>query len=172
MDDITVKTTEREETPAFAKKQGFGQKSGSRSDSSRHGVYGLSAFVLLSLAATGIQGAVPHIPYAWREKLGAAPPVELIAIALCIYAFSALLLLLARFAETDHRYRAWPHLGYLGGFYFFFFYAEALPQYFPALMGTGATLFLLEYYRMFLNERQAAEKRRRVETLRRWRESS
>ena len=170
MDDRNDRTIEREEILIFAKKQDPGQKTGSHSGSSRQGIYGLSAFILLSLAATGMQAALPHIPPAWREKLGAAPPVELIAIALCIYVFSALLLLLARFAETDHRYRGWPHLGYLGGFYFFFFYAEALPKYFPAIMGTGATLFLLEYYRMFLNERQAAEKRQKVEALRRWRE--
>lgn len=169
--DIRQDRMSAEKEPLIlAKKQVPGQKTGSLSGS-RHGVYGLGVFVLLSLAATALQSAVPQIPIAWRARLGAAPPVELIAMALCIYVFSALLLLLARFAETDHRYRGWPHLGYLAGFYFFFFYAEALPQYFPALVGTGTTLFLLEYYRIVLNHRQSAENRQRCEALRRWREN-
>jgi hypothetical protein len=49
----------------------------------------------------------------------------------------------------DLRYRGWAHLGYLGGFYLFYLYAEALRENFGAIFAAGMTIFALEYFNLW-----------------------
>jgi hypothetical protein len=113
------------------------------------GALGMVLFVLLSLLALRVEALFPVIPAGLRRFLGASPSTDLINIALVIYSFSALILILSRMMGGDLRYRGWAHLGYLGGFFLFYLYAEALPENFWAIFAAGMTIFALEYYNLW-----------------------
>lgn len=116
---------------------------------SRRGLWGLAIFLLMSLAAYGLLSWVPSIPLPIREKLGASPPTNLISLALVIYSFSALVLTLSRISSGTGKYKGWSQIGYLGGFYAFYFYAEALQTNFWAVFAAGITILALEHYQMW-----------------------
>jgi len=63
-----------------------------------------------------------------RRFLGAPPPANLISVALIVYAFSALTLILARIAQGSGIYKGWSHLFYITAFYIFFGFAQTLRQ--------------------------------------------
>lgn len=114
----------------------------------RQGLWGLAIFGFGSLAVFNYTPALDLIQEPLGSALGQAPPVRLVSIALAVYAFSALIYILARMMEGDLRYRGWSHLGYLGGFYFFFAYGGALAENFWAIFAAGLTILGLEYYRL------------------------
>jgi hypothetical protein len=113
---------------------------------SNRGLWGLALFILISLGAQRNFDFFPPLSEGARAVLGAAPPVKLISIALVVYSFSALVLILSRMMGGTDSYRGWSHLGYLSGFYLFYFYAEALPDNFWAVFAAGCTILILEYY--------------------------
>lgn len=115
----------------------------------RQGLWGLALFGCGSLAVFYYTPALDLMQGALGETLGQAPPVRLVSIALAVYAFSALIYILARMMEGDLRYRGWSHLGYLAGFYFFFAYGGALAENFWAIFAAGLTILCLEYYRLW-----------------------
>ena len=115
----------------------------------RQGQVGLALFGAMSLAAYRYGSLLDTLPDSLRAALGAAPPTRLVSIALAVYAFSALIYILARMMEGDLRYRGWSHLGYLGGFYFFFAYCGTLQENFWAILAAGVTILLLEFYRIW-----------------------
>ncbi len=92
---------------------------------------------------------LPPIPDAVREFLGFSPPVTLINIALVVYTFSALALTLARMMAGSNSYRGWAHLGYLGAFYGFYYYAGELKSNFWPVFAAGLTILCLENYRVW-----------------------
>lgn len=116
---------------------------------SNRGLWGLSLFILISLGAQQNFAFWPPISDGARAVLGAAPPVKLISIALVVYSFSALVLILSRMMEGSDTYRGWSHLGYLSGFYAFYYYAEALPENFWAVFAAGFTILALEYFQIW-----------------------
>jgi len=109
------------------------------------GLWGLALFVLISICAQQAR-YLPPLSTEVRNMLGAAPPVKLISIALVVYSFSALILILSRMMGGTDSYRGWSHLGYLSGFYLFYYYAEVLPENFWAVFAAGITILSLEYY--------------------------
>jgi hypothetical protein len=113
------------------------------------GAVGLVLFALLSLLALRTAALFPVLPAGLRRLLGASPSTDLISIALVVYSFSALILILSRMMGGDLRYRGWAHLGYLGGFYLFYLYAEALRENFWAIFAAGMTIFALEYFNLW-----------------------
>jgi hypothetical protein len=115
----------------------------------RLGQWGLIIFGLLSIAAFRFGPLLETLPQHWLSVLGPAPPVRLISIALVVYAFAALIYILARMMEGGKRYRGWSHLGYLGGFYLFYAYAGALQENFWAVLAAGLTILGLEQYRLW-----------------------
>lgn len=112
---------------------------------SNRGLWGLALFILISLGAQEIR-LLPPLSEGVRAVLGASPPVKLISIALVVYSFSALILILSRMMGGTDTYRGWSHLGYLSGFYTFYYYAEVLPENFWAVFAAGITILSLEYY--------------------------
>lgn len=113
---------------------------------SRRGLWGLLAFILLTTVAVQGSSLVPELPLSVRQTLGASPSENLISIALAVYIFSALILILARMMGGTKTYRGWAHLGYLSAFYLFYYYAKALDQNFWAVFAAGMTILSLEYY--------------------------
>jgi hypothetical protein len=115
----------------------------------RLGQWGLVIFGFFSLGVFYFSPWLDTMQGELKETLGPAPPVRLVSIALAVYAFSALLYILARMMKGDYRYRGWSHLGYLCGFYFFFAYGGALRENFWAILVAGLTILTLEFYRLW-----------------------
>lgn len=127
----------------------------SPSRGSHYGLVGIIGFLLLSIAAYQIHLQMPALPSHWYAFLGPAPSGEMIGVALIVYAFSALLLLIACFDRRPGRYKSCSHLAYLLPFYFFFYYAGVLQDYFIAVLVTGLSLLSLEYYRAQWHEQRS-----------------
>lgn len=127
---------------------------------SNRGLWGLALFIFISLGAQRNFDFFPPLSEGARAVLGAAPPVKLISIALVVYSFSGLVLILSRMMGGTETYRGWSHLGYLSGFYLFYFYAEALSDNFWAVFAAGCTILTLEYYSIwnYCNEAIRTEK--------------
>ncbi len=116
---------------------------------SQRGLWGLAIFLGISMVALPQSGLLPIIPRNVREVLGAAPPTNLISIALVVYSFSALVLILSRIGSGNGSYRGWSHLGYLSAFYAFYYYAGALESNFWAIFAAGFTILSLEHYHIW-----------------------
>ena len=65
-----------------------------------HGLWGMVIFLLVSLAAFNDFAILPDLPEQVRRQLGAPPPVEMISLALVIYAFSGIVYVLARMTRN------------------------------------------------------------------------
>ncbi|GAB6084623.1 hypothetical protein JCM30471_35370 [Desulfuromonas carbonis] len=128
---------------------------------SRLGQWGLVAFLLLSLAVFRIAPWFAELPQKWRNLLGPSPPVKLISFALAVYAFAALIYILARMMAGGMNFRGWSHLGYCAGFYLFYGYAGALEENFWAVFAAGLTIFALEYYRIWSHCNEALRRERK-----------
>lgn len=116
---------------------------------SNQGLWGLALFILISLGAQQNFDFLPPITEGARAVLGAAPPVKLVSIALVVYSFSALILILSRMMGGSDTYRGWSHLAYLTGFYIFYYYGEVLSENFWAVFAAGFTILSLEYYQIW-----------------------
>ncbi len=127
----------------------------------RLGQWGLVGFLLLSLAVYRITPWFAKMPREWRDLLGASPPVLLISFALAVYAFAALIYILARMMAGGLNYRGWSHLGYTAAFYLFYGYAGALEENFWAVFVAGLTIFALEYYRLWSHCNEALRRERK-----------
>jgi hypothetical protein len=121
---------------------------------SNRGLWALSLFLVVSMLA-------------WRDfwflppadnivaKLGAPPTPLVISAVLLLYTFSAIILSLSRLmAGLNHR-SSFCHVGYLGVFYLFYYFAQALPDNYWAVFGAGFTILCMESYRIwsFCSER-------------------
>jgi hypothetical protein len=113
---------------------------------SRMGGWGLAAFVVVSFLSIPNSYLLPALSESVRRFLGAAPPTNLISVALIIYAFSALTLILARIAQGSGTYKGWSHLFYLTAFYIFFGFAGSLRETYWAVFVTGLLIMGLENY--------------------------
>ncbi|BCR06660.1 hypothetical protein DESUT3_37290 [Desulfuromonas versatilis] len=126
------------------------------------GLWGLAIFILISIGAQRNFSFIPEISPEIRALLGPSPPIKLISIALAVYAFSALILILSRMMSGSNSYRGWSHLGYLSAFYAFYYYGEALQQNFWAVFAAGITILGLEYYQIWTHCAEALRKEKQL----------
>jgi len=112
----------------------------------RKGGWGLAAFVVVSFLSIPDSNLLPALSETVRRFLGAAPPSNLISIALVIYAFSALTLILVRIAKGSATYKGWSHLLYIASFYIFFGFAGSLRETYWAVFVSGLLIMGLENY--------------------------
>jgi len=128
----------------------------------RMGGWGLIAFVIVSVLAIPNSNLLPALSESVRRFLGAAPPSNFISIALIIYAFSALTLILARIAQGSGQYKGWSHLFYITAFYIFFGFAGTLRETYWAVFVSGLLIMGLENYliRTYVSEEIRKEKRK------------
>lgn len=129
------------------------------------GAYILSAFLILSIGATHNFSFLPTFSQAMRKSMGTGPSSGFISIALVIYVFSAVILSLSRMMEGSDKIGGVTHLGYLGGFFFFYHFSGDMDAQFWAVFAGGTTIICLESYQLWnfcrdeiLNEREALEK--------------
>lgn len=127
----------------------------------RMGGWGLVAFVIVSVLAIPDSHLLPALSDSIRRFLGAAPPSNLVSIALIVYAFSALTLTLARIAQGSGTYKGWSHLFYITSFYVFFGFAGTLKETYWAVFVSGLLIMGLENYlvRAYVSEELRREKR-------------
>ena len=128
----------------------------------RVGGWGLVAFVVVSIFSIPDSYLLPVLPESIRRFLGAAPPSNLISVALVIYAFSALTIILARIAQGSGAYKGWSHLFYITAFYIFFGFAGTLRETYWAIFVSGLLIMGLENYlvRTYVGEEIKKEERR------------
>ena len=112
----------------------------------RMGAWGLAAFVIVSVLSIPDSYLLPALSEPIRRFLGAAPSSNLISIALIVYAFSALTLILARIATGSGSYKGWSHLFYISAFYIFFGFAGTLRETYWAVFLSGLLIMGLENY--------------------------
>ncbi len=115
---------------------------------------GSLVFLLLSGGAIWGMQFQTAVPHEIRAFLGSAPPVRLINIALVVYFSCALIQILPRTLDTTFRYKGWSHIAYLGGFYFFYFFAQALEANMTALFAIGVILLTFEIIALQLRKRR------------------
>ena len=119
-----------------------------KSRSSR-GLVNLAAFLAVSIVAAGNLATLHQVPEQVRHYLGAAPQPTLISTALIIYSFSAILMTLSRMTIGSGKYGGLTHVGFLAGFYAFYYFADALPDNFWAVFAAGMTILGLESYHLW-----------------------
>lgn len=131
---------------------------------SRQGLWGLLAFILISLVVVYFQdiNLLANVSQETREFLGKPPSAKLINIALAVYSFSAIILALSRLADRTETYRGWAHVGYLTGFYIFYFFANAVRVNSIAVLTAGLTILGLEYYSVHSFARASIRRERTI----------
>jgi len=79
-------------------------------------------FILVSIAALQLRGIdlIGATPESVRKFLGTPPPAYLITVALAIYSFSVLMIILTRMNNGSEPVPRWSHLGYRSAFYLFY----------------------------------------------------
>lgn len=134
------------------------------------GIWGLGAFLALSLAARSNFALLPTLSASTRDLLGAAPPAHLIDMALIAYGFSAIVLALSKMMSGAAKYGGLAHLGYLTGFFVFYHFAEAMEDRFWAVFAAGVTILVLEGYALHTRCQELADEEREKLALRETRE--
>jgi hypothetical protein len=123
-----------------------------------NGLWGTIIFLLVSFAAFDNFAILPDMPLSLRQQLGAPPPVDLISLALVIYAFSGIVLTFARMTSGTGSYRGFQHAAFLTGFYVFYHLSGALPDNFWAVFFAGLSVMGLESYHLWTRNSAAVRK--------------
>lgn len=130
--------------------------------SAGNGLWGMVLFLLVSYAAFEGFSMLPDLPAALRQKLGAPPPIDLISLALVIYAFSGIILTLARMTSDSGSYRGFMHAAFFTGFYAFYHLSGGLPDNFWAVFFAGVSVMGLESYHLWTRNGAAIRKHQQM----------
>ncbi|NJC88397.1 MAG: menaquinol oxidoreductase [Desulfuromonas sp.] len=123
-----------------------------------NGLWGMVLFLLVSFAAFNGFDILPDLSESVRRKLGAPPPIDLISLALVIYAFSGIVLTLARMTTDTGSYRGFMHAAFFTGFYTFYHLSGGLPDNFWAVFFAGVSVMGLESYHLWTRHGAAIRK--------------
>ena len=115
---------------------------------SNRGLWALSLFLVLSMLAWREFWFLPSTETV-IQALGAPPTPLMISLVLVLYTFSAIILSLSRMMAGLRHPSSFCHVGYLAGFYLFYYFAEALADNYWAVFGAGFTILCLESYRIW-----------------------
>ena len=124
----------------------------------------MGLFFLVSLGAAVNFRFFPPISEEVREFMGVSPSPSLISIALIVYAFSALILILGHMNTGPRRFRGWSHIGYLSAFYLFYYYTGTLRDNFWPVFIAGLTILGLENYRVWSGCSEAIREEKKILT--------
>ena len=111
------------------------------------GFWALSLFLLISILAWRNFPLAPS-PETFAASLGPPPSPQFVSIALLVYIFFAIILSLSRMMTGIEHRSSFCHVGYLTGFYFFYYAARALNENYWAVFSAGITILGLESYRL------------------------
>jgi hypothetical protein len=124
---------------------------------SNRGLWALSLFLLVSTLAWREFWFLPR-PEVIVASLGAPPSPQIISIVLVLYTFSAIILSLARMMGNIQHKSSFCHVGYIGVFYLFYYFAQGLSDNYWAVFGAGFTILCMESYRIYTFCQQALAK--------------
>ncbi len=115
---------------------------------SSRGIMALSLFLVVSIFAWWGFPLFPA-PDTVIAVLGKPPTARMVSIALLLYTFSATILSLTRMiAGVEHR-SSFVHVGFLTGFFLFYYFGKALEDNYWAVLGSGITILGVESYRIW-----------------------
>lgn len=127
---------------------------------SGNGLWSMILFLLVSFTAYDGFSILPDLSEEMLELLGASPPVELIGLALVIYAFSGIIRTLASMSRNIKPYMGLMHAAFFTGFYTFYHLAGALQDNFWAIFFAGLSVMGLENYYLWSHSSEAIRKER------------
>jgi len=130
--------------------------------SAGNGLLGMVLFLLISFAAFDGFNILPTLPDAVRQKLGAPPPIDLISLALVVYAFSGIILTLARMTSNTGSYRGFQHAAFFAGFFAFYHLSGGLPDNFWAVFFAGLSVMGLESYHLWTRNSAAIRRQQQL----------
>ncbi len=127
---------------------------------SGYGLWSMLIFLLISFAAFDQFSILPELSDEAIEILGVSPPVELISLALVIYAFSGIIRTLASMSRNIKPHMGLMHTAFFTGFYTFYHLAGALQDNFWAIFFAGISVMGLENYYLWSYSSEAIRKER------------
>jgi hypothetical protein len=116
---------------------------------SSHGVQALALFLVVSILAWRGFTFLPS-PESVTAYLGKPPSARIIGIVLMLYTFSAIILSLSRLAAGIEHHSSFSHVGFLAGFFLFYYYGKCLEENYWAVFGSGITILGVECYRIWV----------------------
>ena len=116
---------------------------------SSRGLWALALFIFISMGAMYNFSFIPPLSPEIKAILGRPPSANMISGALILYCFSAIILILARMMSGSGSYSGFAHVGYLFGFYVFYYFSRALEENFWAVFVAGLTILSLESYHIW-----------------------
>lgn len=119
------------------------------------GLLGMVLFLVVSVGAYYQFSMLPTLSEQAWQVLGDPPPVEMISLALVVYSFSAIILILGRMAHDRGGYRGLMHAGFFTGFYTFYHLSGGLPDNFWATFFAGLSVLGLENYLLWMRTNSA-----------------
>jgi hypothetical protein len=115
---------------------------------STRGVLALALFLIVSMLAWLDFIFLPS-PGIVTALFGKPPSARIISTALLLYTFSAIILSLSRMtAGIEHR-SSFGHVGFLTGFFLFYYFGNCLEENYWAVLGSGITILGVESYRIW-----------------------
>jgi hypothetical protein len=111
------------------------------------GLWSLSLFLLISMFAWQNFPFLPP-PESFITHLGSPPSAQLVSTLFLIYTFFAILLSLSRMIANVAHHGSFSHVGYLSGFFFFYYVTKALNDNYWAVFVAGITILGVECYRI------------------------
>lgn len=115
---------------------------------STRGIVALALFLAVAVLAWRGFTFLPA-PGSATAVLGNPPSARMISVALLIYTFSALILSLSRMAAGIEHTSSYGHVGFLTGFFLFYYFTKALEDNYWAVVGAGLTILGVESYRIW-----------------------
>lgn len=112
------------------------------------GILALTLFLVVSVLAWRGFPLLPP-PDAVTAFLGRPPSAGIISIVLLIYTFSAIILSLARMTSNIEHRSSFSHVGFLAGFFLFYYFGKTLEENYWAVFGAGITVLGVESYRIW-----------------------
>lgn len=118
---------------------------------SRQGLWNIVIFLVVSMGALLVRdiNILEYFAENVRQILGAPPAPFLIHIVLAVSTISGLIIIGGRLANDAEPGRRWEQLGHRTAFYFFYFFSNALNQYFIIIFLAGLSVLLLEHYHIW-----------------------
>ena len=113
------------------------------------GLIHIAAFIAISIFAVQNLNTLQTVPERIRHLLGTSPTAIMISALLIIYIFSAILMTLSRMTTGSGSYSGLSHVGYLTGFYLFYYFSGSLTENFWAVFAAGMTILGLEAYHIW-----------------------
>ena len=126
------------------------------------GLWSMVLFLLVSLGAYDNFSFLPELTEDFRRMLGAPPPLEMISLALVIYAFSGIVGTLARMSRNIKPFRGLMHTAFFTAFYAFYFLSGVLPDNFWAVFFAGLSVMGLENYYLWAHSNEAVQREREL----------